>query len=987
MDTLRAHAAERAHVIAYSDQARSLTYGELEASTARLAGHIAEFGIARLGRAVVCLGNRVEMVESCLALTRAELVVVPVNPHASDRELAHILGDSEAALVITEESNFERISRLEGLREDLHFIVVTDDQKSIGGGGYVHDYRRMSVDEPSAPAPDGLLPDDIAWMLYTSGTTGAPKGVLSTQQAGLWSAVNGYAAVLDIGPGDRLLWPLPLHHSFAFNLCVLGVTAAGATARIAADFAPDDIVAELGSSSYTLMAAVPTMCHYLLDSVPEGELDLSGLRAFLVAGALTSAALGTRFRDTFGVQLVDSYGSTETTGVITCNPLGGDRVPGSCGRPVPGVTVRITDPETGLEAPTGHEGEIWVRSPSLMTGYHNDPQRTAEALHQGWYRTGDTGRQDAEGFVSITGRLKELIIRGGENMHPAEIEDAVRASAELADVAVVGREHSLLGEVPVAYLVPKPGHPLAVAELVARLRDRLAYFKVPAELHLTDRIPRTPSGKTVRRLVGADGSRLLANTGTHYGRLTFRSPESTGSPDSAALPAALPASLPTDDRSPVHGKPVLLLADAGATARAEELAAHLRSAHGCVETVVECCEPGDAESLRRVTAGRDGHVLVLLTGAEEADPFDELARELAGAGETAVSLGAGNEVGAQGLRDALDAALIENAPVVRASAVDVQAPLRGVAAESAPEVLAQLRARLRDELRGLSGRGVELRLLDLVAAECAAVLGTAAAGSLDPRKPFRALGFDSVASVALRVRLQNATGLRLPASLAFDHPTPLAVARRLRDGLFGAEEAGQVAATGAADVVVDDSDPVVLVGMACRYPGGVRSAEDLWKLVTAGTDAVGPFPEDRGWDLAGLFDEDPDTAGTTYASQGGFLDGVAEFDAGFFGISPREALAMDPQQRLLLQTSWELFEQAGIDPETLRGSRTGVFAGQMYHDYAIRLTEEPGVEGYLSTGLAGSVLSGRLSYFYGFEGPALTVDTACSSSLVAMHLA
>ncbi|WBP85580.1 SDR family NAD(P)-dependent oxidoreductase [Kitasatospora cathayae] len=975
MDALRAHAIERGHVIAYSDQARSTTYGELEASTARLAGHIAEFGIARGGRAVVCLGNRVEMVESCFALTRAELVTVPVNPHAGDDELAHILRDSEAVLVITEESNFERLRRLDGLRNDLHFVIVTDNQESVGDGECVHDYRRMTVGEPSAPAPDGLRPDEIAWMLYTSGTTGAPKGVLSTQQAGLWSAVNGYAAVLDIGPGDRLLWPLPLHHSFAFNLCVLGVMAAGATARIAADFAPDDIVTELGSSSYTLMAAVPTMCHYLLDSVPEGELDLSGLRAFLVAGALTSAALGARFRDAFGVPLVDSYGSTETTGVITCNPLGDHRVPGSCGRPVPGVTVRITDPETGLEAPTGHEGEIWVRSPSLMAGYHNDPERTAEAFHQGWYRTGDMGRQDAQGFVSITGRLKELIIRGGENMHPAEIEDAIRASAEVADVAVVGREHGVLGEVPVAYLVPKADQPLPVAELVARLRDRLAYFKVPAELHLTDRIPRTPSGKTVRRLVGAEGSRLLANTGTHHGRLTFRAP---GSPDSSALPASLPA----DDRSTVRGKPVLLLADAAATARAEELAAHLRSAHGCAETVVERCEPADGELLRRATAGRDGYVLVLLTGAEEAAPFDELARELAGAGGIAVSLSAGDEIGAQGLRDALDAALIENAPVVRASAVDVPGPLWGVAAEPAPEVA----ARLRDELRDLGDRDVELRLLALVAAECAAVLGNAAAASLDPRKPFRTLGFDSVASVGLRVRLQNATGLRLPASLAFDHPTPRAVARFLRDGLLGARGTGEAVVLGAG-AVADEADPVVLVGMACRYPGGVRSAEDLWDLVTAGTDAVGPFPEDRGWDLPGLFDEDPDTAGTTYASQGGFLDGVAEFDAGFFGISPREALAMDPQQRLLLQTSWELFEQAGIDPDTLRGSRTGVFAGQMYHDYAIRLTGEPGVEGYLSTGLAGSVLSGRLSYFYGFEGPALTVDTACSSSLVALHLA
>ncbi|WP_344319062.1 SDR family NAD(P)-dependent oxidoreductase, partial [Streptomyces yatensis] len=287
-------------------------------------------------------------------------------------------------------------------------------------------------------------------------------------------------------------------------------------------------------------------------------------------------------------------------------------------------------------------------------------------------------------------------------------------------------------------------------------------------------------------------------------------------------------------------------------------------------------------------------------------------------------------------------------------------------------------------LEAMAERERKATVLDLVRTHVAAVLGYAASEAIDPARPFQEIGFDSLTAVELRNRLTAATGARFPASVIYDYPTPAALAEHVCREALGLAVRTPVP---VAPRPVDD-EPIAIIGMSCRFPGGVNSPEDLWGLLADGRDAVSEFPADRGWNLAELYDPDPDHPGSSYVRAGGFLDDAAAFDPGFFGISPREAIAMDPQQRLLLEVAWEAFERAHMSPATLKGSRTGVFIGTNGQDYAALASGAPqSAEGYLGTGSAASVASGRLAYTFGLEGPAVTVDTACSSSLVALHLA
>ncbi|KPI14411.1 o-succinylbenzoate--CoA ligase, 6-deoxyerythronolide-B synthase, partial [Actinobacteria bacterium OK074] len=1269
-ELLTEQAARLGEKVAFRDATRSVSYADLERRTRRLAGHLAGHGVRRGDRVVISLGNRVETLEAYYAVNRAGAVGVPVDPRATGKELAHFLDDSGATAVLTDRAHTDQVLDLAADRPRLATLVIVDAARSHAGPASVPllNFEDLATTDPATPARDDLGLDETAWILYTSGTTGRPKGVLSTQANCLWSVAHSYTSVLGLSERDDVLWPMPLFHSLAHVLCVHGVVATGATARIMPGFAAEDVLDLFARERFTFLVGVPTMFHHLVRAAAENGFAAPALRACLVTGAVATPSLKESFEAAFAVPLVDSYGSTETCGAITMNRPGDPLVAGSCGLPVPGLGVRVVDPETGADVPTGEQGEVWVNGPNVMRGYHDQPEATDRALRDGWYRTGDLARRDGQGYLTISGRIKELIIRGGENIHPGEIEDVVRGLPGVADVAVAARPHEVLGEVPAVYVVPTASTASTAstaqdgwdaAAVFAACRDQLAHYKVPEELYEVEAVPRTASGKVTRHALATRPARLAATRAARNEWLfrldwtPWTGPEGPEGADADPVPVESVFQVPGLAAVPPGAEVVLLpytprgqdvqdvITDTGELVRAwladerfaaarlvlvtrgpvvappgtnpvhtaawgvlrtamaehpgrfgmadtdehEDSAAALRTAvaagerelavragrvfvprltravpaadlvlpphrfdgtvlvtgavdglggtvvrhlvakHGArrlllaagtggmsdtdavegaagleseiaelgARLTVTPCDPADRVALTALLAGRPDPVTAVVhtsadpvalwhlheltrdvprdgaapvtaflsfstTGGSLGAPgapeqaahaayLDAVVRHRRAEGHPATSfawgpwaaapavpeaertwlkgLGVGELTVAEGLA-LLDAALALDADVLVPAALGTTG-LRGHDDHTAPAALhaliparspqhaaldtdarpadAERRPDAADQLPEADPRTLALRrrlaalpsvrsrrlLLDLVRTEVASVLGHASTAAVAAERAFKDLGFSSATSIALRNRLTEVTGLTLPVTVAFDHPSPAALADRLHDELHELHEVHDLhepASTVVAPRTTGTGEPIAIVGIGCRYPGGVHSPEDLWRLVSSGADAVSDFPTDRGWDLSALFAPDPDRPGTSHTRNGGFLHDAGDFDAGFFGISPREALAMDPQQRLLLETTWEAFERAGIDPVTLKGDPVGVFAGMMFHDYATQLGREPeGLEGYLGTGNAGSVVSGRISYAFGFEGPAVTVDTACSSSLVALHLA
>jgi long-chain acyl-CoA synthetase len=492
-ELLERHVKERPDKVAYWDSSKSVTYSQLASRTASIAAGLSKTGVQEGDKVALYLPNGVDWIEACIAGLRAGAVIVPISYDAAEGEIAYRLSDADCSTVITTAARQDLISKL---AVDLNGpINLVFSGQGVGEAGKTLD------DLAGGAANSALDPVDIdcsSFIIYTSGTTGRAKGVLLSVRGMLWITAACWAPICGLNEKDVVLSPLPLFHSYGLNFSVLSVLAVGASEHIMEKFSPQKALELLQTGRYSVCPGVPTMFHYLLQRAQDAGVDRLGeTRLCISAGAIMPAALNRSFEERFKTTLLDGYGITETSTMVTMNWTSGARLMGSCGLPVPGLAVRIVNPATIEDVPIGSEGELIVRGPNLMHGYHNKPAETAVALRKGWYHTGDLAKSDPSGYLTITGRIKELIIRGGQNIAPAEIEEVAILHPQVIDCAVVGVRHATLGEVPYLFVVAAQGQ-LDVESLLNHCRISLSSYKIPEATHIVSEIPRTGSGKIMR---------------------------------------------------------------------------------------------------------------------------------------------------------------------------------------------------------------------------------------------------------------------------------------------------------------------------------------------------------------------------------------------------------------------------------------------------------------------------------------------------------
>ncbi|MGB8649465.1 MAG: AMP-binding protein [Mycobacteriales bacterium] len=465
------------------------TTGQLHRRAERVAGGLRALGVQPGDRVVVLMMNTPEVGITYNALWRAGAVATPVLFLISPPELRHILVDSEAvAVVVTPELLPLLGSASEGL--DLRVLVVGDAPE----GTLPYAELEQADPLPVTPRDD----DDLAALLYTGGTTGRSKGVMLTHR-GLWYGGHSLHAGARDQDVTRSLLPLPLSHAFGLMVAVAGMHAE--TPRFAAMqrwFDAQDWVRLVEEHRLETSAVVPSMLTMLL-ALPLEEHDLSSLVSFGCGGAPLPGALRQQVLDRLGVEIYEGYGCTEASAGVTANRPSAHR-PGSVGQPLSDVEVAVLD-DDGRPVPVGEDGEVCVRGPGVMKGYWKSPEQTAQTLAGGWLHTGDIGRLDADGYLYIVDRKKDLIIRGGFNVYPRDVEDVLLTHPDVTQAAVVGRPDEASGEEVVAVVALRPGAQVTGEDLVAWSRGHLSAYKYPREVRVLDAVPLTSVGKTDRKTV------------------------------------------------------------------------------------------------------------------------------------------------------------------------------------------------------------------------------------------------------------------------------------------------------------------------------------------------------------------------------------------------------------------------------------------------------------------------------------------------------
>lgn len=436
-------------------------------AVSRAAGALAEKGIGQGSVVGVLLPNRIELIVTLFAAWRIGAAVTPVNPVLGDAEASFQLADAGAAVVVTDV-----------VGRDLGVEAVGLD--ALSGG-------QPSV--TTTPVND----DDLALLIYTSGTTGNPKGVMLSH-ANLDAMTASFGEWFELTAEDHSLLVLPLFHANGIVLGTLSALRPGGQVSITGRFSRDRFFADVEKYRPTYFSAVPAI-YALLSNLPDDVTpDTSSLRFAVCGAAPMPAEAIERFEQRFDIKIVEGYGLSETTTASTINPLNGKRKPGTVGLPLPGQKVAVVD-EEGNEVPQGERGEVVIAGPVVMQGYLGRDDETAKTIRNGWLHTGDIGRFDEDGYLQIVDRIKDMIIRGGENVYPKEIENALYTHDDVREAAVVGKPDPVLGELPVAFVSLSEGSALTVADLHEVCEKTLAAYKRPSDITIVDEVPKNPVGK------------------------------------------------------------------------------------------------------------------------------------------------------------------------------------------------------------------------------------------------------------------------------------------------------------------------------------------------------------------------------------------------------------------------------------------------------------------------------------------------------------
>jgi long-chain acyl-CoA synthetase len=464
----------------------NMTYRALDEASARVAGLLAARGLQPGDRVGVVLPNVPEFAVIYYGVLRAGGVVVPMNPLLKAREVAYYLRDSQANLIFVWHAMVDEASRGAEL-ERADTVLVDPDE-----------FREVLASVPRIPGVVERQDEDTAVILYTSGTTGHPKGAELTHANLTRNAEIAVADLMALSPDDVIFGGLPLFHSFGQTCTLNAAIATGACLSLLPRFDPAQALALLTRDRVTVFTGVPTMYGALLGHPDKATYDVSALRVCISGGAAMPVEVMRGFEGVFGCVVLEGYGLSETSPVASFNHPDKERKPGSIGTPVHGVEMRVVDDE-GDELPQGEVGEIAIRGHNVMKGYWRHPEDTAIAIHDGWFRTGDLGMVDKDGYFFIVDRKKDLILRGGYNVYPREIEEVLYENPAVAEAAVIGVPHPDLGEEVAAAVTLKPGATITAEELRDQVKSQVAAYKYPRHVWFVDALPKGPTGKIVKR--------------------------------------------------------------------------------------------------------------------------------------------------------------------------------------------------------------------------------------------------------------------------------------------------------------------------------------------------------------------------------------------------------------------------------------------------------------------------------------------------------